>query len=113
MGSSSILAALIITSITHLLHITITQSHLIYLVCYVEQLLTAGGGWQDQIGGLIKNFKLTKSFNYLPLIINVKELNINNKFMNCFENRTFLIYTGQQVCLFVCSFVCLCMCVFD
>jgi galactokinase/mevalonate kinase-like predicted kinase len=50
MGGSSILAATILKSVGSLVNIELTHEALIYLVNEVEQLLTTGGGWQDQVG---------------------------------------------------------------
>jgi galactokinase/mevalonate kinase-like predicted kinase len=49
MGGSSILAATILKSIGSLLKLDLSNDRLIYLVSEVEQLLTTGGGWQDQV----------------------------------------------------------------
>jgi galactokinase/mevalonate kinase-like predicted kinase len=49
MGGSSILAATILKSIGTMLRIQLSNEKLIYLVSEVEQLLTTGGGWQDQV----------------------------------------------------------------
>ncbi len=49
MGGSSILASTILKSIAHLVGYDLSNNSLIYLVSEVEQLLTTGGGWQDQV----------------------------------------------------------------
>lgn len=49
MGGSSILAATILKSIGALIKLDLSNEQLIYLVSEVEQLLTTGGGWQDQV----------------------------------------------------------------
>ena len=41
--------------------VSFTRSHLIHAVLYVEQLLTTGGGWQDQVGGVYGGFNLGQS----------------------------------------------------
>jgi fucokinase len=38
-----------------------------HMVLLVEQKLTTGGGWQDQVGGLLPGFKLTTSSAKIPL----------------------------------------------
>jgi hypothetical protein len=51
MGGSSILAATVLRSILALFRNSLVDDiGLISLVGYVEQLLTTGGGWQDQVG---------------------------------------------------------------
>lgn len=49
MGGSSILAAAVLQSISSAVGKVLTHDHLINLVSQVEQVLTTGGGWQDQV----------------------------------------------------------------
>ncbi len=68
-------------------------------VLVVEQMMTTGGGWQDQIGGLLPAFKLGKSKAQLPLEVNWSQLNVkdnnNQIFWDNFDERLILVYTGQ------------------
>jgi len=62
-------------------------------------MMTTGGGWQDQIGGLLPAFKLGKSNAQLPLEVNWRQLNVINDnttiFLDDFDERIVLVYTGQ------------------
>ncbi len=62
-------------------------------------MMTTGGGWQDQIGGLLPAFKLGTSKAQLPLEVNWNQLNVKNDnnqiFWNNFDERLILVYTGQ------------------
>ena len=49
MGGSSILAAAALHSLSALLGLSTSRDALVSLVSQVEQLLTTGGGWQDQV----------------------------------------------------------------
>ena len=49
MGGSSVLAAAVLASLSCLLEIHVTNELLVYLVSHVEQIMTTGGGWQDQV----------------------------------------------------------------
>lgn len=49
MGTSSILAATALHSLSALLGLPTSQDALVNLVSQVEQILTTGGGWQDQV----------------------------------------------------------------
>jgi galactokinase/mevalonate kinase-like predicted kinase len=49
MGGSSILAAAVLRCLGDLLGLNSSQEDLVYQVSQVEQILTAGGGWQDQV----------------------------------------------------------------
>lgn len=61
--------------------------------------MTTGGGWQDQIGGLLPAFKLGKSNAQLPLEVHWQQLHVKNNqneiFWNNFDERLVLVYTGQ------------------
>ena len=68
-------------------------------VLVVEQMMTTGGGWQDQIGGLLPAFKLGRSEAQLPLQVDWRQLNVQNNqnetFWDSFDQRLILVYTGQ------------------
>ena len=61
--------------------------------------MTTGGGWQDQIGGLLPAFKLGRSDAQLPLEVHWRQLNVkehqNESFWDAFDQRLILVYTGQ------------------
>ena len=61
MGGSSILAAAVLQSLSELLQLQLTASDLVYLVSQVEQIMTTGGGWQDQVGAIYGGFKVGSS----------------------------------------------------
>ena len=60
MGGSSVLAAAVLASLSCLLEIHVTNELLVYLVSHVEQIMTTGGGWQDQV---------STSISYIMIII--------------------------------------------
>jgi len=43
----------------------------VHAVLYLEQVLTTGGGWQDQVGGLLPGAKLSTSQKGLPLKVSL------------------------------------------
>jgi hypothetical protein len=51
-GTSSVLGATILAALQRFFGITTTQNELFLHVLEMEQMLTTGGGWQDQIGGV-------------------------------------------------------------
>jgi hypothetical protein len=61
LGTSSILMAAVLQSLAMLLRRRYDTVALTHLVLLVEQLLTSGGGWQDQVGGILPGFKLSYS----------------------------------------------------
>ena len=64
-------------------------------VLHLEQLLTTGGGWQDQVGGLIPGIKVGHSKAELPLQIDVKFINVSPETVQAFSDRLVLVYTGK------------------
>lgn len=58
LGTSSIMGAVLTAVINRLLGIRLTERELFNRVLQLEQELTTGGGWQDQIGGAVGGVKL-------------------------------------------------------
>ncbi len=69
LGGSSILAAAIVQALQRLAGRPDDPATVSALVLTVEQRLTTGGGWQDQIGGLVPGVKLLSSLPVRPLSI--------------------------------------------
>ena len=75
LGTSSIVGAVILAVARRLMGRTLTPQELFHGVLRLEQALTTGGGWQDQIGGGVDGVKLIATapglvpdatFNYVP-----------------------------------------------
>jgi galactokinase/mevalonate kinase-like predicted kinase len=58
LGTSSIMGAVICSVIARMMGKKLTQRELFYSVLKLEQALTTGGGWQDQIGGVVDAVKV-------------------------------------------------------
>lgn len=71
-----------------------SEETLTYSTLIVEQLMTTGGGWQDQVAALYGGFKIVTVENRLPIEITVKEIQVSEKFLADFNSRLVLIYTG-------------------
>jgi fucokinase len=65
-------------------------------VLWLEQLLTTGGGWQDQVGGLVGGLKLLTSAPGLPQRINIAPVRVPYHTWTELSERLLLVYTGQQ-----------------
>ena len=65
-------------------------------VLCLEQMLTTGGGWQDQVGGLTGGVKLVTTPPGLPQRITVQPVPIAPAVAEAFDRRLLLVYTGQQ-----------------
>jgi galactokinase/mevalonate kinase-like predicted kinase len=99
MGASSILAGCVLLSIADCIGIELLQNNenfLIQAVLRMEQLLTTGGGWQDQIGGLVGGFKLgTSTALELPLKPKVERLSPDPELFDQLNRRLVLSFTGH------------------
>jgi galactokinase/mevalonate kinase-like predicted kinase len=61
LGTSSVLGGVILAALSRFLGRPVLLDELIRQVLQVEQMLTTGGGWQDQIGGLVGGVKCVES----------------------------------------------------
>lgn len=70
LGTSSILASTVLGSLNDFCGLSWDKSEICNRTLVLEQLLTTGGGWQDQYGGVLQGVKLLQSepgFNQQPL----------------------------------------------
>jgi len=58
LGTSSIMGAVILAVIQRVMGRTLAPRELFHRVLRLEQELTTGGGWQDQIGGVVEGVKV-------------------------------------------------------
>jgi galactokinase/mevalonate kinase-like predicted kinase len=58
LGTSSIMGAVILATVQRIMGRRLTPTELFHGVLRLEQALTTGGGWQDQIGGVIDGVKV-------------------------------------------------------
>jgi fucokinase len=65
-------------------------------VLVLEQMLTTGGGWQDQVGGLVGGVKLLTTAPGLPQQINIEHVRLPAHVEAELAARLLLVYTGQQ-----------------
>jgi fucokinase len=96
LGTSSILAGAVLAGLARSLSIEITQSQLFDEVLCLEQMLTTGGGWQDQAGGLVGGIKLVTTEPGLPQRIEVSPVRLSPETQAELDERLMLVYTGQQ-----------------
>jgi galactokinase/mevalonate kinase-like predicted kinase len=61
LGTSSILAATVLGTLGELLGMEWSQQDIIARTLVLEQILGAGGGWQDQVGGVTRGLKLIET----------------------------------------------------
>ncbi|KAJ8302778.1 hypothetical protein KUTeg_019174 [Tegillarca granosa] len=95
MGTSSILSGAVMSALLRAAGKSCDKKGLIHAVLYLEQLLTTGGGWQDQVGGLTGSIQLGLSDAHLPLYIDAEHVVVSEATVKAFNNRIVLIYTGK------------------
>ncbi|XP_041375931.1 L-fucose kinase-like [Gigantopelta aegis] len=95
LGTSSILAGAILGALLCAAGKKSDRDSLIHAVLYLEQLLTTGGGWQDQIGGLCGGIHLGLSEAKLPLKVETVDLKVPQTIIDNFNKRLVLVYTGR------------------
>ena len=54
-----------------------------------------GGGWQDQVGGLMPGIKVGRSRAQLPLKVEVEEVSVPEGFVQKLNDHLLLVYTGK------------------
>ena len=74
----------------------VTENELYTHVLCMEQLMSTGGGWQDQVGGLTNGIKMVTTKPGLFQEIQVEHLRIPKDALQELQERFVLIYTGQR-----------------
>ncbi len=96
LGTSSILAGACIKGLYELTGTEIPDDEMYQRVLCMEQLMSTGGGWQDQVGGLAPGIKMVTSRPSLKQEIICTPLNISDETLKELNSRFALIYTGQR-----------------
>ncbi len=96
LGTSSILAAACVKAILTFLAIDYTEDDLYSTVLCMEQIMSTGGGWQDQVGGVTDGIKYITSRPGLQQEIKVQHLALDEETTKELDDRFTLIYTGQR-----------------
>jgi fucokinase len=96
LGTSSIMAGAVLHGLSHLIGLEETPAQLCDEVLCLEQMLTTGGGWQDQVGGLWGGIKLVSTAPGLPQQIQVETVRLSPETKVELAGRLVLVYTGRQ-----------------
>jgi fucokinase len=96
LGTSSILAGAVIVCLQSLVGRRLSEDDIFSQVLTLEQMLTIGGGWQDQVGGLVGGIKLIRSLPGVPQIPTYEEVVLPEDVREQFERQFVLVYTGQK-----------------
>ncbi|MDQ1301825.1 MAG: fucokinase / fucose-phosphate guanylyltransferase, partial [Chloroflexota bacterium] len=96
LGTSSIMAGAALAALARWRGENLPEARLFDEVLCLEQMLTTGGGWQDQVGGLTGGVKLVTTGPGLPQVIRVAPVSLSPQTAANLAARLVLVYTGQQ-----------------
>lgn len=94
LGSSSILGAVLIQVLHRVFGRSLSQQQLFQKVLQLEQFMTTGGGWQDQVGGSLGGLKLAVAEPGLIPEVIAHYLPADVLDPRCNGGQTLLYYTG-------------------
>lgn len=98
LGTSSILGAALVEALGKVRHSGYTWKDIAELTLRLEKEMHTGGGWQDQVGGLMPGVKLLTSRPGDGQHIEVKTLSATEQkaFEDFLEDRALLYFTGRK-----------------
>ena len=96
LGTSSILSGACVKAIFQFLGMELPESVIYETVSCMEQIMSTGGGWQDQVGGLNGGIKYITTKPGLHQEICVERVAIQEETLHELQQRFVLIYTGQR-----------------
>ena len=96
LGTSSILSAACVKAVFDFMGIEYTEDDLYAHVLAMEQIMSTGGGWQDQVGGITSGLKYITSMPGIDQELRVVHVDIPESTKRELEERFVLIYTGQR-----------------
>ena len=96
LGTSSILSAACVKAVCGFMGLDCQEEDLYYRVLCMEQIMSTGGGWQDQVGGATEGIKYTTSAPGLTQKLKVQQVNVPEAALEQLRERFVLIYTGQR-----------------
>ncbi|HOX40104.1 MAG TPA: L-fucokinase [Candidatus Brocadiia bacterium] len=96
LGTSSIAAATAVACASGLVGLSPNVNQLFDAVLSLEQMLTTGGGWQDQVGGIVPGIKITTTNPGMPQIPAIRPVTMSRETVEGFHRRFMLFYTGRS-----------------
>lgn len=96
LGTSSILAATLLAALHRFAGRKPSNAELIEQTLLLEQRLSTGGGWQDQIGGIVGGVKSTVTKPGVPQHPIVERLKLSDAKLRAFQERLVVYFSGQQ-----------------
>lgn len=96
LGTSSILAAACVKALSAFTGAECAEQDIYSRVLAMEQIMSTGGGWQDQVGGLTPGIKYISTMPGLVQDIRVEPVRMTDAARQELDSRLILIYTGQR-----------------
>ncbi len=96
LGTSSILAAACVKALLEFTGIEYGEEQLYSTVLCMEQIMSTGGGWQDQAGGITDGIKYMTTMPGIRQDIKVHHIQLDPETEEELKSRFALIYTGQR-----------------
>lgn len=96
LGTSSILASACVKALFGFLGISHTNDDLYRIVLCAEQIMSTGGGWQDQVGGITDGIKYSFSHPGLRQNIRVEPIRLSSQTLAELNERFAVINTDQR-----------------
>ena len=96
LGTSSILAGACVKGLFEFFGEEVEDDILYDVVLSMEQLMSTGGGWQDQVGGLTPGIKMVSTQPGIDQVIKVDPVTLKEETLQELQERFALIYTGQR-----------------
>lgn len=96
LGTSSILSGACVKGLYEFFGEDADDDALYDIVLCMEQLMSTGGGWQDQVGGITPGIKMITTKPGIQQKIQVKPVEVAQETRKELQERFALIYTGQR-----------------
>lgn len=96
LGTSSILAGGCAKALMEFTGSNVNESALFDMVLCMEQIMSTGGGWQDQAGGLTPGIKMITSKPGIRQMLHLDYLEIPDSAKKELQERFAIVYTGQR-----------------
>jgi len=96
MGTSSILGAAVIACLDRVLGVPFNTDRLIRTTSILEQRMCTGGGWQDQVGGIMPGVKLIRTQPGTDQTVALRWSVFNMSEGSELKRRCLLYFTGQK-----------------
>ncbi len=96
LGTSSILCAAVARALLQLLGRPDDDDAVASVALLMEQWMNTGGGWQDQVGGLLPGIKLTSSHPGTPQRLISRRIVMPDAAFDELSARHALVFTGQR-----------------